>query len=79
MVTKLVDRFNAKSDPTWRVIGTIAIILIPILEGMEFTDPNWVNWKTLIYGFLVAVRVYASMTTADLPVNIDIPEKKADQ
>lgn len=56
-------RYWSPSNPILRGCGDFALLLIPILEGINFSNPTWEDKRLLIHTGLVVVKFITNLST----------------
>lgn len=56
-------RYWSPSNPILRGIGDAAILLIPILEGFNFSNSEWEDKRLLVHSILLTIKFLTNLST----------------
>lgn len=58
----IIKQYYKPTAIIWRIIGDLALVLIPVVTLLTFSNPNWNDYKQLIYVGLVIIKVLTNFS-----------------
>jgi len=58
----VAKRYASPSSPLWRAVGDFALVMIPVLESMNFSNPAWEDKRLIVHLSLVAVKFFTNLS-----------------
>ena len=61
-VVWIYKRYASPSSPLWRAVGDFALVMIAVLESMNFSNPAWEDKRMIVHISLVAVKFFTNLS-----------------
>ena len=58
----VAKRYASPSSPLWRAVGDFALVMIAVLESMNFSNPAWEDKRMIVHISLVAVKFFTNLS-----------------